>query len=373
MASRYWVGSGSANTWAATGPTNWSATSGGSNNASVPGATDDVFFDANSPAGTGSVIGASISIQSLDCTGYTHDITQNNSVTLTVTGSGGTFKLVSTMTWTLGGFSSACLTNFTGTSGTMTVDLAGLVLGDVNFNGAGGGWQFTGTFGGTAGGGSKLTITRGTVDFNNQDVLISSFVSTANNTRVITLGSGTISLQGTGTIWNLAGTGLTFDGSTGNGTIKCINTTNSAITLTLGSKTYGNIWFSRGGSTGQINIGGSNTFTDIKDDGTGTHTLSFAASSTTTVSTFHVNGTSGHLITIRPAATGWTLSCNAGIISCDFLSVILSTATGGATFYAGANSTNDGSSPGWIFTAPPAPAAKSYRRIPQAPKRASFY
>ena len=50
MANRYWVG-GTA-TWDATNTTNWSASSGGAGGASVPTSADDVFFDANSGAGT---------------------------------------------------------------------------------------------------------------------------------------------------------------------------------------------------------------------------------------------------------------------------------------------------------------------------------
>ena len=81
--SRYWVGEGSSANWNATGPTNWSATSGGANNASVPVSTDDVFFDANSPAST---LSASITIKSLDMTGYTDTLTHNSSRTLTIAG-----------------------------------------------------------------------------------------------------------------------------------------------------------------------------------------------------------------------------------------------------------------------------------------------
>lgn len=83
MADRYWVGGGSSTNWNATGPTNWSASSGGANDASVPGSSDNVFFDANSGSG-GSVISASISVLSLDCDGYTGTLTHNSAVNLTI-------------------------------------------------------------------------------------------------------------------------------------------------------------------------------------------------------------------------------------------------------------------------------------------------
>lgn len=51
MATFYWVGG--TGTWSGTSNTNWAASSGGAGGAGVPGATDDVVFDANSNVGTG--------------------------------------------------------------------------------------------------------------------------------------------------------------------------------------------------------------------------------------------------------------------------------------------------------------------------------
>ena len=50
MANRYWIlGTG---TWDATNTVNWSDASGGLGGFSVPTASDNVFFDANSNVGT---------------------------------------------------------------------------------------------------------------------------------------------------------------------------------------------------------------------------------------------------------------------------------------------------------------------------------
>ena len=67
MSGRYWVAS-SAGTWNDT--SNWSASSGGSSGASVPGASDDVFFDGN---GTGDcTLNINASVASLNAqSGYT--------------------------------------------------------------------------------------------------------------------------------------------------------------------------------------------------------------------------------------------------------------------------------------------------------------
>lgn len=59
-------------------------------------------------------------------------------------------------------------------------------------------------------------------------------------------------------------------------------------------------------------------------------------------------------------AASHTLSKSTGIVSADFLSISRSIATGGADWYAGANSTNGGGNTGWIFTAAPSAGGGSF-------------
>ena len=85
MASRYWVSAVSSN-WNNTA--NWSTSSGGSGGASVPGASDDVFFDGS---GLGDcVIDAAVNVQSIynddTYTGHFDNATNNQSITV---GTGG--------------------------------------------------------------------------------------------------------------------------------------------------------------------------------------------------------------------------------------------------------------------------------------------
>lgn len=144
----------------------------------------------------------------------------------------------------------------------------------------------------------------------------------------------------------------------GTSTIKFTNTGNTSFTFNGNGKTFNNVWFSRGTSTGTITISGSNTFSNFKDDGTGTHSILFTVGTTQTVSTFTVSGTSGHLISLDSTTTGiYTLTSASGIINCDYLNIQHCIATGGASWYAGANSTNNQAvataGSGWIFTAVP--------------------
>lgn len=70
---------------------------------------------------------------------------------------------------------------------------------------------------------------------------------------------------------------------------------------------------------------------------------------------FNVQGTSGKNMTVQSISFAvHTLAKASGTVSCDYISVFQSTAGGGAGWYAGANSSNLGTTTGWIFTAPPA-------------------
>ena len=71
---------------------------------------------------------------------------------------------------------------------------------------------------------------------------------------------------------------------------------------------------------------------------------------------FNVSGTAGNLVTLQSTTSGtqFTLSKASGTVSRDYLSIKDSNATGGATWNAGANSTNVSNNTGWTFPAPSA-------------------
>jgi hypothetical protein len=82
----------------------------------------------------------------------------------------------------------------------------------------------------------------------------------------------------------------------------------------------------------------------------------FTAGTTNTFTNWNASGESTRLLTIGSVtAASHTLSKASGTVSADFLSISRSTATGGASWYAGANSTDGGNNSGWVFTAPPGP------------------
>ena len=173
----------------------------------------------------------------------------------------------------------------------------------------------------------------------------------------LTLGSGTHLVTGTGNAFNNSGTTITAF----TGTIKFTDTSNSSVGFLGNGQTYNNVWFSRGASTGNITITGSNIFNDFKDDGTAAHSILFTAASTQHVKTFTVNGLSMAVpITINSTTTGtFTLvKDNGGNIVCGFLNIQHAVVDSGKWFaYASTNNqptTTTGS--GWTFIGGVTPA-----------------
>lgn len=208
---------------------------------------------------------------------------------------------------------------------------------------------------------NNAQLVAGTWDFNNFSSTFTTFNSNNATVRTLTLGSATMSLGvlgGTATIFNMGvGSNLTVTPTTG--TIKDTDTSNNIHTFSGGGKTYGNIWFARGASTGEIRIQQNNTFTDFQDSGTAAHSITFASASTQTVTTFTMgNGTSVVTINTTGATTTHALvKAGGGTISTDYLNIQHSVATPANTWYAGTNSTDNQAvataGSGWIFTAPP--------------------
>jgi hypothetical protein len=79
----------------------------------------------------------------------------------------------------------------------------------------------------------------------------------------------------------------------------------------------------------------------------------FTAGTTSTFTNWNASGESTRLLTIGSVtAASHTLSKASGNVSADYLSISRSTATGGAIWDAGANSTNGGNNLGWIGFSP---------------------
>jgi hypothetical protein len=343
MADRYWIlGTG---TWDSTSTTNWSASSGGVGGASVPTASDNVFFDANS-----NVLATAFTVTMANTPRVCRDFTASGlDGAMTLAGTSIGLAVSGSLFWPTTNFTRTYTgtTTFNVTTTGKTITTNGTSAGvSVTFNGIGGGWSL-----GSALSTPTLTLTNGTLDLAGYTTTHSLRLTTATGTKNLTFNGGNILCINLGTTAfnNAAPTNFTTTAGTGTGTISM--TAATAKTFVGGGSTF-NCTLNQGGA-GALTITGSNTFSDITNTVQPASVL-FTAATTSTFSNFSLSGTSGNLITIGSVtAASHTLSKASGTVSADFLSISRSTATGGAGWYAGANSTDGGNNSGWIFTAPP--------------------
>ena len=145
MADRYWVGG--TGTWDATTTTNWSATSGGAAGASAPTSADNVFFNADSNVGAGAftvTIGTNAACNNFLASGL------DGAMTLTTASS--TARLYVYGNWdnptaNFSVASSSGIIVFAATTTGKTIVTNNDSFGtDVEFNGAGGGWELGSAF-----------------------------------------------------------------------------------------------------------------------------------------------------------------------------------------------------------------------------------
>lgn len=335
---------------------NWNATTAWVEGA-VPTAADDVVATATSGNLT---INVGAACRSIDLSSYLAILTHNASVILSVGTStpGPSNKALDfngLWTYTKGSSSSSEI-RFVSTSGTQqTIDFGGKVPGNIATPSGSSGGSYLLTGSDIDSPAASWTLNGGmTVDTNGVDVTISNFISNSTNTRVLTLGSSVITLRQTGavTIWNVSGSGLTIN--PGTSVIQITSATASTRTFAGHGLTYHILRYTVAGSTGGLDITGSNTFDSIEfSDTTNARTLRFTAGTTQTFTGAGIvgNGASGRLLTLGSiTASGHTLSKSSGTVCLDWWSISRSTATGGAGWYAGANSTDGGNNSGWTFT-----------------------
>jgi hypothetical protein len=272
---RYWVGG--TGTWNSTNTANWSSASGGPGGASVPTATDNVYFDGGSDLGSGFTITIGDNVSCKDWIVGDGTIVTPLAVSATLSGS-------TTTSISVYGSLYFPATNFispldyygrlffrsTNTGNTITTN--GVIWGGSNgnftpqgitFDGVGGEWSL----------GSALTIrgvlflqslefTNGTFNTNNFDVTTSVF-RTNTGTKTINLGSSTVTYnRGSTQGWNVSSTGLTFNAGTSTIVSTFNGSSGNANEFIGGGLQYYNLIFA---STGQIasRIFGTNTFNNL--------------------------------------------------------------------------------------------------------------
>ena len=334
MALRYWVG-GTAS-WDATAGSKWSDDTGGPGGASVPTASDDVYFDANSGSGTVTVSGTRV-CNNISFAGFTGTFAGASGLTIS-----GSLILSSSYTHTLSG-----TLTFNSTSGVKTLTTNGVSLtGGLTFNGVGGEWIFQDNLTTTG----TITLTNGTLDFNNKNVTANALSSNATSVRTWKLGSGLITLTGSSLnkVNFATTTNFTFDAGTS--TIKLTGSISADRNFLGGGLTFYDYWNATTGSFAVI-ITGSNTFNNFTIDPGRTQT--FTAGTTQTINgTFSALGTVGSPIVINSSGAAFTLSKFSGIVGATYSTISNSAAVGGANWRAFTTQGNvdGGGNSGWDFT-----------------------
>ena len=258
----------------------------------------------------------------------------------------GSLKLISGMTYTGSG-----TLNLKSRSTGRTITTAGKTMQSMTFNAVGGEYtlQDAITINGT------FTLNYGSFIKGSHDMTAQRYVLSGTEVRSFS-GSGNIYTTTTSatSVWDITtATNLTLD--VDDATIIVQGVTSNTRSFVGGDQVYGTLNYTLSGSTGTFDILGSNSFAAIQfSDATNARSLRFTAGTTTTIRTaagWQVNGASGRLITIgsTTSATHY-ISVPSGTVESDYLSISRSTALGGATFYAGANSVYGGVTHGWIFT-----------------------
>jgi hypothetical protein len=235
-------------------------------------------------------------------------------------------------------------------TGTQTLSFNGLTHDvPITINGSGGtvNLQTSSSVGITR----TTTLTNGTLNLNGY-TFISGLFATGAGTKNITFDGGDLVINGSGAIAfnNANPSGFTTTQGTSAGTISMINS--SAKTFVGGGSTF-NCTLNQGGA-GALTISGANTFANISNTykSTGATTITFPASTTTTVSAFTASGEAGRVLTINSTGLQATLSKASGTVSVNYCSIFNSAAIGGATWEALTtnNNTDGGGNTGWVFS-----------------------
>jgi hypothetical protein len=308
--------------------------------------------------------GGGMACVDFDSTGFTgifsgsaKDISGN-----VVFGAGHTINFSNTLT--LSATSSKTIT----TNGVVLTGVAAVLT----FNGSGGTWVLQDNLDcGT----NTITLTQGTIDANEKQVLCGIFSSSNSNVRSVMPKSGLWNLRGTGTVWDITtSTNMTIvpDAST----IIISDTSATANTFAGGGLTYNNITLSRGSGGGRVTFTGSNTFNVFSDLSTAAHELYFTTGTTTSVRSWNVNGTASYDVTIRSTTTtNATLSkLGGGVVQSRYIDIDYITGTPDKVWYMGtvASGSVDGGHNSQIYFAFAQLGSRNKNRITMVIPRSAF-
>ena len=333
----YWVGdSGNWSDFAS----HWATSSGGTTfHSTVPGPTDNVYFDANSFTTNNQNVTVDVA------NAEAHNMTWQSALfTPTITGNTqiniyGDLELISNMNQDFTGN-----WNFRAADNGNILNTAAKTMGTLNFYGGNDGegeWILQNTLSVT----SDINLNNGTLITNDKAISAANFNSTTANTRSLQLGASTVTIKDGN--WNPATlSGATMDAGTS--TI-IISGTNTAGFLGNGL-TYHDVTFTTSSSL-SADLSGANTFNTLRIEPGLILTVEPVIQ---TMTALEANASCDNLITIQSSVAGTpaTFSQATGTVDASFLNLKDNTATGGATFNANFSNDNGGNT-AWTFSDPP--------------------
>lgn len=347
--TRYWIGNGGA----ATSTAKWSATPGGAGGASVPNRCDDVVFDADSfSSGSQNVTGV-LFCRNIDTTAtdQTHSLT-------------GTLQIFGNVAFHATNTSQTAINN--GLLGIGCTFSGGLTLASLHVG------DFGATAAASAGLLTEYTLTSDMLFTGSQGLYVDGFgIFRADVYDVVNTGSGSVVNISGGTLY--MGSGTWQASCTGTNPFRITSGTVHAETSTL--------LFDVAGSTAKnfdcqvpctfnivtiatdnLTLTGAN-FIDVLNVNTAGMTNGFKLTSgtiTNITGQINTNGAPGSLAKFysSSASVAATVRKTSGEIAFNYADLRRMTATGGAQWWAGKNSTDSGNNIGWAFANPPLPDAK---------------
>lgn len=200
------------------------------------------------------------------------------------------------------------------------------------------------------------TLSNGTFNTGSFNLTTPYFSSSNSNTRVINLGSSTITLTGSDSLaspWNCqTSTNLTVNAGTS--TIVFTDLSTTSKTFAGGGKTYYDLKCNTDSTSGTQIITNSNTFNRIYTDGGGTKSITLPGSATTTILSGQGLNNGTNVITFTASAGSATVAkSGGGTVGWDYVNLTNIPASTANTWYAGTHSTDGGGNTNWSFTAVP--------------------
>jgi hypothetical protein len=253
--------------------------------------------------------------------------------------------------------SGANAVTFGGNSTTQLIDSANLTLPFpiiVGFGGSNGTVQFANAV--TLSNTLSFSVNSSTLYANGYNLTAGSFVSSNGNSRTVNISNTTVTLNGTGTVWNTgATTGLTLNAS--NSTILMNDNSNSNKFLNLGNLTYNNVVIGGSTSTAPSFIYGNGvTIGTLSSTRTVNQSIFFSSGNTYTVNNYNVVGTSSASVALSgDAVTPFNLIYGgAGNVNVSYHTITYSNGSPSNTWYSlfTNNNSDGGNNTGWIFTIP---------------------